>query len=193
VALLAPAVLLDDHGDRHAHERPHVGDDLAVAPRDQHGLLLAGERRHHLRDARVARARHLLEALEQRDLRRLVEARTGSSPRYRCRAGPRLPSGADADWPWRPIARTAGGRFVEARPRDVVGIAQRLRSPDDGAHADAAVDAEAARLDDAFLEAPALEARVLEVEVGEVDVVLVDRADHLREARRRQARGREQQ
>ncbi len=189
VALLAPAVLLDDHGERHAHQRPHVGGEHAVAARDQDRLVLAGERRHHLRDARIARARHALEPLEQRHLAVLGERwppdRAARTARARRR---RRPSGATADCPWRPIARTARAASLERGERDVVGIRERLLVAVHGAHADAAVDVERARLDDAFLEAPALDARVLEIEVGEVDVVRVDRREHARQLARRRGR-----
>src|SRR5204862_6051745 len=46
------------------------------------------------------------------------------------------------------------------------------------AHADALLDVEAARLDDAFRERPALVARVLEVEVGVIDLAADHRAEH---------------
>ena len=71
--------------------------------------------------------------------------------------------------------------------------ANACRSPDDRAHADAAIDRERAGLDDALLEAPALEARLLEVEVGEIDVVLVDRREHAIELRPVEVAGGEEQ
>ena len=39
VALLAPAVLLDDDRDVEAHQRPHVGGQRAVAGGDQHHFV----------------------------------------------------------------------------------------------------------------------------------------------------------
>jgi hypothetical protein len=68
-ALLPSAVLLDDDVHRQAHERTHVGGDEAVAARHQNGFVFAGERCHHLHDAWIARAGHLLDALEQRHFR----------------------------------------------------------------------------------------------------------------------------
>ena len=53
---LAPAILLDDHGDVEAHERPEVGHAAAVGAHDLHRLPLAVHGRHHLRHARVLRA-----------------------------------------------------------------------------------------------------------------------------------------
>ena len=66
-------------------------------------------------------------------------------------------------------------RVEQRRLGDVVGVGERGLLARDRAHADALVDAEAAALDDAFLEAPAFAARVLEVEVGVVDAMRRDR------------------
>ena len=44
VALLAPAVLLDDHRDIDAHQRAHIGRQRAVARGDQDDLVHRGER-----------------------------------------------------------------------------------------------------------------------------------------------------
>src|SRR5690606_37370787 len=55
---------------------------------------------------------------------------------------------------------------------DGIRIRERGLVADDGAHPDALVDRIAARLDDAFLEAPAFAAGVLEVQVGVVDTVV---------------------
>ncbi len=68
-----PAVLLGDHRDRQAHQRPHVGGQRAVGARHQHHVVFAGQPGHHLRHARVARAGELLDLAEQRDLGGAVE------------------------------------------------------------------------------------------------------------------------
>src|SRR6266853_4222977 len=64
-ALLAPAVLLDDHLHGEPHERPNVRRLHAVRARHQHHLVFGAEVRHDLDDARIARAAELLQALEQ--------------------------------------------------------------------------------------------------------------------------------
>src|SRR5205085_6229405 len=62
----------------------------------------------------------------------------------------------------------------------------------DGAHAHALLDVEAARLDDAFLEAPALVARVLEIQVGVVDLAGGEGAEHPPELVRLEVEGGQQ-
>jgi len=57
-------------------------------------------------------------------------------------------------------------RLVQRGQRNVVRVRVRLLLAAHRAHADAAVDVERARLDDAFLEAPALHPRILEIEIG---------------------------
>jgi hypothetical protein len=66
--LLAPAVALDDHRDVHAHERPHVGAERAVARGHEHGLVRGREGDDHVRDRGVGRTRGGVGALEQREL-----------------------------------------------------------------------------------------------------------------------------
>ena len=96
-----------------------------------------------------------------------------------------LPGGGD---------RAHGARRVhQRRLGDVVGIGEGGLLAGDGAHAHALVDAEAAALDDAFLEAPAFAARVLEVEVGVVDPVRGDRRQRAGQGRFAEAEGLEQQ
>jgi hypothetical protein len=62
---LAPAVLLGDDGDGHAHQRTDVGRQHAVAAHHQHDVVFAGQAGHHLHHARVLGARDLFDALEQ--------------------------------------------------------------------------------------------------------------------------------
>ncbi len=180
IALLAAPAFLDDDRERDSHQGPHVGRKKAIAASDQHRLVLAGQRSHHLHDARVERTRATLEARQHRHFIRIGQAhhRIGSriepprvgAPCERRRRGLSLASD-----------RTHGvRRFLERCKRYVVRIRERLLVARDGAHADAGVDVERAGLDDAFLETPAFEARMLEIEIGEVDVVRVDRAQHAR-------------
>src|SRR5579875_3687471 len=53
---LHPLALADDDGDAEPHERPDVGDAVAVGAQDLHRLPDAGERGHDLADARIAAA-----------------------------------------------------------------------------------------------------------------------------------------
>ena len=163
--------------DRQAHQRPHVGGQRAVGARDQHDVVFAGEPGHHLHDARILRARQLLDLLEQRDLLRAVERRDRVHRRIQHAAAGDRRRAAHLD-----AAALAGGGdrahrlggVDQGRFGDVVGVRERGLLARDRAHADALVDAEAAALDDAFLEAPAFAARVLEVQIGVVDAVRRD-------------------
>src|SRR5690606_34203794 len=63
VALLATAILLDDHGDIHAHERTDVRRQRAVACHDQYDFMAAREARHHLRHTRIHATRFDIDPL----------------------------------------------------------------------------------------------------------------------------------
>ena len=138
------------------------------------------------------RARRI-ELVQQRDLVRFLETRDGIRDRVqRTRAAAlsqrrhrRLPLARDRAHGMR--------RLGERRERDVVRIRVGLLVAADRAHADAAIDVERARLDDALLQAPAFEPRVLEVEIGEFDVVRVDVGQHARQRGLGEAGGCEQQ
>ncbi len=191
-AAFAPAVLLGDHLHRQAHQRTHVGGELAVGPRDEHHLVFAAEARHHLRDARIARAALALDPLEQRDL-------FGGGER-----GDRVDRGieghrqlARAGFHDARLARIGDGarrlcRVLQGVEADLVGVGERRLLARDGAHAHALLDVEAARLDDAFLEAPAFGARVLEVKVGVIDFAHGERAEDAFKLARLQFERREQ-
>ncbi|ABA47973.1 hypothetical protein BURPS1710b_3335 [Burkholderia pseudomallei 1710b] len=182
---LAPAVVLGDHRHRHAHERADVRRERAVAARDEHDVVFAGEPRHHLLDARVAAARHLLDALEQLHLRGRVERgeRIGGqiqvAPRdalqRRRRADLLLAAARGRD------RLRRDGRLADRLGRQVVRVRERGALAGDRAHADALVDAEAARLDDAFLEAPRFAAGGLEVQIRVVDAMREDIGERARE------------
>src|SRR5690606_9895578 len=73
VALLATAILLDDHGDIHAHERTDVRRERAIACHDQYDFMAAREARHHLRHTRIHAPRFDIDPLEQADLIRIAQ------------------------------------------------------------------------------------------------------------------------
>ncbi len=191
-ALLAAAVLFHDHGDRHAHQRTHVGRHVAVAARHHHHLPRAGDVRHDLGDAWILATGEALEALEQLDLGGVVErVERVVGP---VQAGPELVrDDADAAALAGRSDRTRGGGGADQGvERDVVGVGEGGLLAADRAHAHTLLDVEAARLDDALFQAPGLGALVLEVEVGEVDVVAHQLAEGLLELRLAQAVGRQQ-
>jgi len=140
--------------------------------------------RHHLRDALVLGARIGFEAFEQLDLgrgrqggeriERRIERATCRFRELRRRVGAlRAAAGGDR-------AHRFGG-VTERQRADIVGIGESRFLAGDRPHADALVDVEAARFDDAFFEAPGLGAAVLEIEIGVIDFVRHDRAEHLAE------------
>ena len=63
-ALLAAAVLFGDDLQRQAHQRAHVGGEMAVGTGDENDFVFGGEARHHLDDARVHGARLLLQPFQ---------------------------------------------------------------------------------------------------------------------------------
>jgi hypothetical protein len=78
------------------------------------------------------------------------------------------------------MARTALAGITQRPGADVVGVGKGGLFAGDGAHADPLVDIEAARLDDALVEAPRFGTRILEVEVGVIDLVRQDLAESAR-------------
>ena len=192
-SLLATAVLFHDDVHRHAHERTHVGGHEAVAARDHDGFVFGRERRHYLHDARIARSGDLLDAFEERHLRRIFQGRQRITPVVqRVRHG-RVAQWRDGGLALAPDGPRCARGFFERLQRDVVGVGEGLLLALHGTHAHAAIDIERARLDDAFLEVPALDARILEIQVGEIDVVAVDGGQHAVEPGGIQARGSKQE
>ncbi len=164
---------------RQPHQRADVGIHQAVAARHHHHFVFPGQPGHHLRHARVERARIAFEALQQRDLVGILEAgdrimrQIDVAPRtvayHRHRLGAALPGD-----------RARGfGRAFQRVQADVVGIGERSLLAADRAHTDALVDIEAAGLDDAFLQRPAFRAAVLEIQVGVVEAVRQHAGEHL--------------
>ena len=182
-----PAILLGDDGHRHAHQRPDIGGQDAVAAGHQHHIVFTGQTRHHLRDARVAAARHLFDALQQVDLGGGVQ-RIQGIPRQIEIATERAFQGArhlDALSSAARFGDCLGGRrrLHDGFGRQVVRIRKRGALAGHGTHADALVDAETARFDDAFFETPGFAAGGLEVQVGVVDPMRENVAQHPRQER----------
>ncbi|EXI70363.1 MAG: hypothetical protein AW07_04130 [Candidatus Accumulibacter sp. SK-11] len=191
--LFALPALFDDDRQRDPHQRPHIGCQPAVAAGHEHHFVLAGEVRHDLRHPRVCGTRQRFEPFEEADLAagversqrivRQVEAVAAGTPLHR-RDAPLLPGGGN-----RPHG--AGG-IAERLAADIVGVREGGLLAGEGAHADAFIDAEAARLDDPLLQAPGLGTAVLEVEVGIIDPMRHDLAEHRRQVGDVEAIGGEQ-
>ena len=173
-AHFAPAVLLGDHRDRQAHQRPHVGRQRAVGARDHHHVAFAGQARPspgpradpwHGPASRPCPSSATLAALSSVAIgsTRVVQRPAG---RYLFCSYLRTPGARCSRY------RPHGAGRVEQRGLgNVVGIGEGGLLAADRPHAHALVDAEAAGLDDALFQAPAFAARVLEVQVGVVDLV----------------------
>ena len=198
-ARLSVLLLFGDHRQTHAHQGTHVGRQRAVGAGHQHHVVLGSQPRHHLLDARIPGAGHFLDALEQGHLGGAVQRGNGVEGRIQLAAarhffGLGLDAGLDA-------ALLAGGadgahgtHGVHQRgERDVVRVGKRGFLARNGAHAHALVDAEAAGLDDAFLQAPAFAAGGLEIQVGVIDLARVHGGQRLVQMVARQAEGFEQQ
>ncbi len=172
----AATMLLGDDSEGQADQGAHVGGHRAVRAGDHDDVVFTAEAGHDLHDAGVLGTGATLDVFEEGDLGGAVQRRDGVEGRVEGATGgdaglthldlAALASGGDG-------AHGAGG-IEQGRFRDVVGVGEGGFLAGDGAHAHALVDAEAAGLDDALLQAPAFAARVLEVEVSIVDPVVGD-------------------
>ncbi len=191
-ALLAPPVLLGDDRNVDAHQRPHVAGERAIARHHQDYFVQRADRGHHLGDARVHAARLGIEPLQQAHLVRIGHGGERIDRKVQPVPGARLPR------LHRMLAalardRAGGARgFLQRGQHDLVRVGETRLLATHGAHAHALLDAVAAVLDDAVLDRPGLLARELEIQVRGVDLVTHHRAEHARQARFVQARGREQ-
>ena len=180
-ALLAPAVVLDDHVERQPHQRPYIGRDQPVAAGHENRLVLAGKRGGYLSHARIACARQTLQPFQQPDLGAIGERHdriAGGVERSRVADALERGDGTLA------LLGDGAGRargLGEGFEADVIGVGESRSLAGYRAHTDAAVDRERARLDDALLQAPRLDPRVLEVQVRIVDAMAVDIGEHPRE------------
>ncbi len=192
-ALLAAAVVLDDHVQRKPHQRAYIGRDQPVATGNEDRFVLAGERGDHLGDARIARACDPLQPLQQRNL--------GAIGKRHDRIAGQVERSSVADALERGNCTLAlsGDRLGRARglreglEADVIRVGEGGFLTGYRAHTDAAVDRERPRLDDALLQAPRLDPGVLKVQIRVVDAVAVDIGEHPRELVELERRGREQQ
>ena len=181
MAHFTPAALLGDHGERQAHQRPHIRGQAAVAAGHQHHVVFGAQAGHDLDHARIGRARHALDALEQGDLLGRAQRGQGVDVGIQLAGIVGRHLGRHLD-----LARAAPrdaahgmGRGQQRLRRQAVGIGESRFFAADRAHAHALPDRKAAGLDDAFLQAPAFAAGVLEIQVGIIDLVRKDLAQGL--------------
>src|SRR5258708_527466 len=168
VSLLTAPVLLGDHRHVHAHQRPYVGRQRAVAGGDEHDFVYRMHAGHHAHDARVHAAGLAIDALEPGHLlfvgeapqpvHRLIELVAVDAPPGLHRTGP----AANSDG-----ARGAR-RFLERLRLDFIGIGEAGAFAGQRAHTHALLDARAPFLDDAILERPGLFLRDLEIQISGV-------------------------
>ncbi len=190
--LLAPAVRFNDDLHGKPHQRAHVRRQHAVGARQQDHLVLAAEARHDLRHARIAGAAHAFDALQQRDLVGVSQARERVMRQIERRRAVALhhPSAALA-----PLPRDRPGclrRRPQGRRADVVGIGEGGLLAAHRPHPHTLVDVEGAGFDDPLFEAPAFGTTVLEVQICVVDPVREDVAEGALEVGRVERVGDEQ-
>ena len=173
ISLLAPSLVLDDHRHVEPHQRPHVGRKRAVAREHHDRLVRRGQARHDLADARIECTRLAVDLLEQAHLVAVVERVDRIDRQIQLAPAARMPglqcAGRAAA---RDRARSTRG-LEQRRQHDLVRVGEPRALARERAHADTAVDAVRAVLDDAVLERPGLLAHRLKI-----DVRVVDRVPH---------------
>ncbi len=137
-ALLAPTVLLRDHGHVQTHERAHVRRHQAVAARHQHHLVDAGEAGHDLLHARIRPPRLRLDALQELHLGLVAQAGQGVGrgvERHAAAPVPRdrLPRRARRRPRDRPRRR---GGVGQRRQQELVGVSETGLLAAHGTHTD---------------------------------------------------------
>ena len=188
MALLAPAVLLDDHLHRNPHQRPHIRRQHPVRTHHHHHVMLGGQTCHHLRHPRILAARIGLDPLQQPHLagrlhrgNRIIHA----VQQARCLPAPTPPRRCSPRITHPRAARTATAcnraRCIRRRHQrlhiDLVRIRKGRTIPRDRTDPYPLLDRKAARLDDALVQAPALAAGVLEIQVRVIHLVFEDPPD----------------
>ena len=156
VALLAATTFDHDDGNGYAHERSHVGSQVAVRARHQDHFPGTGNMCHDLDDAGIERAGELFQPFEQLHLLGIREGRNRIVRHVERR---RFATGQGRHAARSPGGSNGTGRLRRARKRrqaDLVGIGKSGFLAAHGPHTNALVDVVAARLDDAFLQAPGL-------------------------------------
>ncbi len=170
----APSVLLDDHVHAQAHQRAHVGGQQTVGAQHQHHVVFAAQAGHDLHHARVFGARQPVHLLQQRHLGVGVERaqRVGRAVEHARRAAAGVAGHFGAALARAGNAAHRVGGFEQGQLGNVVGIGEGGLLALYRANAKALFDVEAARLHQAFFQAPALGAGVLQIDVGVVELVL---------------------
>ncbi len=180
MSLLALAVLFDDHIDRHAHQRPHVGREHAVAARDQDDVVVGADAGHDLLDARIARTRQLFDLLQHPHFGGGVERgdRIAVGIVRRLRARRDFRGNLDLARAMTRDRARRDRRLGQRLERNVIRIRKGGLVADDRAHTDALLNIETAALDDAFLERKRFAARILKVQIGVIGTVLKNCRQH---------------
>ncbi|MNV02953.1 hypothetical protein D3C71_931940 [compost metagenome] len=189
---LAATVLLDDHADVEAHQRPYIRRQTAVGGSHQNPFPDTGHAHGDLLDARVEGAGRGIDSLEQIDFLGTGQHFQGIVRRIQlrdilageCLYGAVLPG---------PGNRTGGPRRrAQGFQGDGIAVGKtgfftRLR-----AHAHTLVKVEAAFLDDAVFQRPGLGDLPLEIQVRGIDARAGQVAEHTLQAFDRYAAGRQE-
>src|SRR5690606_9937922 len=185
IALLAAAVVLDDHRDVEPHERTNVRGEHTLGRADQHELVDAGAAADNLDHTRIELTAIAVEIRAQLDLLRVVEGRQRID-----RGIERMPAHAARDLH---AAFTAAARDSARRRRrieqrrdvELIRIREAGLLAGDRADADPLIDAEDPFLHVAVLDGPAHVAGRLKVQIAVIEPMrheLRERAIDVREA-----------
>ena len=189
---LTPAILLDDHADVEAHQRPDISAQATVHSGHQDTIPDAGQAHRYLLDPGIQGAGGHVDTLEQLDLLGPIQHIQGIVRRIQGRQQraaeglhpPTLPGPGDG----------AGrlGRLAQSIGADHIAVGEAGFLTGLGAHADALIEVEAAFLDDAVFQGPGFRDLALEIQIGGVDARAGEFAQHARQLLDTQAAGGQQ-
>ena len=184
IALLPPAIALQNDREVDPYQWPDVGRQHTIRIDHQYDFVGTGEAGHHLLHPRVQCARTAVQRLQELDFGRITERRHRVLGQIQ--AG-RLYQRCDRDAPGArlrgrtavPDDGTGGTRCLhQCRLADVVRVGKTGPLACQSAHTDALVDAVRAFLDDAVLQRPRLFPRPLEIKFRLVKRMLMHDAQH---------------
>jgi len=190
VALLPAPLVFNNHTDRKAYERTHIGRDAAVESRNQHHIPFGCKRSHDLPNAQIAATRVAFNFMQKRDLGicRHCGNRIVSAVVVRCLLATKsaFVGGLSSPTP----REAAGGKcsFHEDLGADPVGVGKGGFFALHCAHSNALLNGEAAGLHNALVQTPRLAACVLKIEVCIINAMLSHGRKRPRKIRMLQAR-----
>ena len=169
--------MLDDDGDIHADERPHIGGQRAIARHDHDDFVYARQARHHLLDPRIKAACLGIHLFEQRHLVGIRRPGQRIDRQVQPMAGQRVPRGHSVAAAAAGNCTSRPGCLGQRRQNDLVRVGEAGFLAGEGAHANALFDALRTLLHDAVFERPGFLPAQLKVEICVVHGVAHDGAE----------------